>query len=106
MANSALLQLSPTETGMWPWGKMVAVAMVQAVTMMQGVVYDASSGYDASSRNNDSHRRDLLVQGTLERLVGRGQSPQHGSYQLLKTCSSPGCRAEAYAPTADQADGV
>ena len=100
MADSALLQLFPMETRMWPWRKMVAVAMVQAVAMMQGVVYDASSSY------NDSHRRNLLVQGTLERLVGGGQSPWHGSCQLLKTSSPPACRAELYAPAENQADGL
>lgn len=48
--------------------------MVQAVAVMHGVVYDASSSYDASRSYNDNHRRDLLVQGTLEMLAGRGWS--------------------------------
>lgn len=106
MTNSAFLQLSPVDTRTWSWGKMVAVATVQAVAMMQGVVFDASGSYDASSSYNDSHRRDLLVQGTLERLVGRGQSPRHGSCQLLKTSSPPACRAEPSAPAENQADSV
>lgn len=99
-ANSALLQLSPTETRTWPWGKMVAIAMGQAAAMVQGGVYDAGGS------DNDSHGRDLLVQEILERLVGRGQSPRHGSCQLLKTSSPPACRAEPYTPAENQADGV
>lgn len=80
-------------------GKMVAIAMGQAVAIMQGVVYDASSSY------NDSHRRDLLVQGNFECLVGREHSPGHGFCQLLKT-SSPVCKAESYAPAENEAGSV
>lgn len=106
MAKSVVLLLSPLETRTWPWGKVVAVAIVQAVTMMQGAVYDASSSSDVSSSYNDSYRRDLLLQGTLERLVGKGQSPRHGSCQLLKSSSPPAWGAEPYAPAENQADGV
>lgn len=91
---------------MWPWGKMVVVAMVQTVALMQRVLYNASNSYDASSSYNDSHRRNLLVQGTLEKLVGCRQSPWHGSCQLLKTSSPPACRAEPYTLAENQADGV
>ncbi|KAJ7404914.1 hypothetical protein WISP_142768 [Willisornis vidua] len=94
------------ETRTRSWGKMVAKAMVQAIATMQGVVFDARSHYDAISSYSDSPRRDLLVQRTLERMVGRRESPQHGSCQFLKTNSPPSCKAEPYTLPENLADSI